>query len=172
MGIVQQDMSVDVDLLDTIRHAAIEEICGETVHDLSMGEIVRAGLMVTVGGLDDAHRIVQRFETPEAWYWHGLVHRREPDWSNAAYWFRRVGHHPVFDELGTSGLASTLPDRMAFDRFVKEGRWDPFTFVALCRACAEGEAPTLREAVEAVQREEIVRLLQYCLRRAKTSELR
>ena len=53
--------------------------------------------------LDRAHTAVADIENDhEAAYWHGIMHRREGDFSNANYWFRRtgtlraqVGHDPV-----------------------------------------------------------------------------
>ena len=55
-----------------------------------------AGLPVCVlwllaGDLDHSHRISQQSETPLGSFLHGVMHRREFDFSNAKYWFRRVG---------------------------------------------------------------------------------
>src|SRR5450432_255553 len=55
-----------------------------------------AGLWLYFSCLDEAHAVAQDLETPEGSFWHGILHRREPDPANAAYWFRRVGQHPVF----------------------------------------------------------------------------
>ncbi|MBN8525540.1 MAG: hypothetical protein J0M02_09405 [Planctomycetes bacterium] len=50
--------------------------------------------------LDAAHRLVQRHEGDrDADCIHAIMHRREPDEGNSRYWWRRVGTHPVADEL-------------------------------------------------------------------------
>src|SRR5882724_8709614 len=49
--------------------------------------------------LDDSHTISQSIETPEGSWLHGIMHRREPDYGNAKYWFQRVGHHAAFPKL-------------------------------------------------------------------------
>ena len=55
-----------------------------------------SGLWLFLDDLDRSHAISQDLSTPEASFWHFIMHRREPDPSNAAYWFRRVGRHAVF----------------------------------------------------------------------------
>jgi hypothetical protein len=58
-----------------------------------------AGLWLLAGDLDASHQISQSDPTPEGSFWHGIMHRREGDFDNAKYWFRRVGNHRVLGQL-------------------------------------------------------------------------
>ena len=61
--------------------------------------LIRCGLWLLAGDLDQSHSISQAIETAEGSFWHGIMHRREADFGNAKYWFRRVGSHVVFERL-------------------------------------------------------------------------
>ena len=43
------------------------------------------------GAWDQAHKIVQDEDTPEAAWVHAYLHRVEGDLGNAGYWYRRAG---------------------------------------------------------------------------------
>lgn len=58
-------------------------------------ELILAALWLLEGDLDNSHRFSQRWETLNGSYWHAIMHRREGDWSNAKYWYRRAAQNPV-----------------------------------------------------------------------------
>lgn len=126
-----------------------------------------AALWLAHDFLDESHRISQETDTREGSYWHGIMHRREPDYANAKYWFRRVGQHPIHAALAQH--AAELAQHHELDgpsRFLRElAVWDAFQFVDLCEAIARG-----RSRCEALARQvaqvEWELLFDYCHRRA------
>lgn len=85
--------------------------------------LVRAGLFFYFSCWTDAHEVAQNIDTPDGSYWHALVHRQEPDASNAAYWFRRVGDYPTFPELRKFAAGQGLNFGLS---------WDPIAFADYC----------------------------------------
>jgi hypothetical protein len=86
-------------------HAALEQLTVErafghaAVVDVEMARCCLAGVWLLHDFLTESHTISQGIPTPSGSYWHGIMHRREGDFSNAKYWFQRVGEHPVFAQL-------------------------------------------------------------------------
>jgi hypothetical protein len=128
-------------------------------------ELIRAILLLWHDHHDAAHHIVQDMETPDGGYIHAILHRREPDYFNAKYWFRRVGPHPCFSEL--AGRAADILRKSGSDSLVKQllpgGRWDSFAFVDACDAAASPSAPT-HAALREIQRAEFEVLLDHLCR--------
>ncbi len=134
---------------------------------------LRAGLLQIHDFLDASHRQSQSVEGEGLHaagdYWHAIMHRREPDYGNSKYWFRRVGRHPAFDALAERATSilegSAGPDSAAWQRrLVTPSGWDPFAFVDLCEACAADEDVPLAVAAREVQWQEMRVLLRHtCL---------
>ncbi len=116
------------------------------VFDADMARACLAGLWLRFDFLDESHKISQGIETPTGSFWHAIMHRREGDFANSKYWWRRVGKHPAL--IG-----------------------DPFAFVDAVEACVirgQGDAATL----EVLQEREWRSLFDFCFRNALGEEPR
>jgi hypothetical protein len=132
--------------------------------DRDMVAACRAGLWLAFDFLDESHTLSQDIHTPEGSYWHGLMHRREPDFANSKYWFRQVGAHPVFEPLRREAarLAADAPGPATF--LTRQASWDPFAFIDLCEASYDVKAPC-HDLCRQVQRVEWELLFDSCYRR-------
>ena len=162
LGLFHEGTGVSSEAVKKIQSLPDRTMVGGNIKNGNMANAVRAGLLLVAGGWDEAHQIVQDTDTPEAHYWHGLVHRREPDPGNAKYWFRRLGCHPVFDKLIQDARLHQFSKPSVFDRIKKSRRWDPFQFIDLCTECEGGQGSSLRNELELIQQREIYLLLSYC----------
>ena len=102
---------------------------------------VRSALHLWNDSLERCHALAQDLHDPTGSYLHGVMHRREPDYDNARYWFRKVGAHPVFALLGPDG--------------------DPFRTVDLCEKAARD--PRLEASLRAPQAREIALLAAHAM---------
>lgn len=62
-------------------------------------DALAAGLWLYVDQLDRSHDISQAMKNATGSFWHGIMHRREGDFSNSHYWFRNTGRHPAMDAI-------------------------------------------------------------------------
>ena len=114
-----------------------------------------SGLWLYFSCFDEAHQIAQDLATAEGSYWHGILHRLEPDPGNAGYWFRRVGAHPVFPALrdAAAELAGS---------FHPGDRWDPFAFIDFCENARRQPGSPEEQTAREIQRAEWQLLFDYC----------
>jgi len=103
--------------------------------------------------LEAAHGISQRLEDALGSYLHGMMHRREGDYGNAKYWFRRAGALPAL-----ARLAAAVAARPGQSFLARAGEWQADAFVDCCASAGAGTPPPARERWRALQAEEILTL--------------
>ncbi len=144
-------------------------------------DCVRSALFLYFSDLDESHTISQSIGTPTGSFLHGIMHRQEPDFGNAKYWFRRVGGHEVFAALreaslealsGAEGeIESAEAGAAASLRTAIEGRtqWDPLWFVDQCEAAGGGDSG-LQHRLQEIQLLEWQLLFDHCYRKATAAD--
>jgi hypothetical protein len=132
--------------------------------DAELAACCVSGIWLLYDCLDESHTISQGIDTTSGSFWHAIMHRREGDFSNAKYWFRKVGRHPVFAELGEQAhVAAADADSSLGETRLSDGTWDPFAFVDLCQGVARGQTAA-RELCLDIQQAEWELLFDYCYR--------
>jgi hypothetical protein len=122
-----------------------------------------AGLWLYFSCFEEAHSIAQDIPTPEGSFWHGIVHRQEPDAANAAYWFRNVGSHAIFPRVrcAAEDILDAHPRVKTFQVAVD---WDPFRFIDFCEYARKNPNTEDEQIAREIQRAEWQLLFEHCAR--------
>lgn len=143
-----------------------QDLSNRPMRDETMAEACLSGLWLRLNYLEESHTISQNLHNSTGSYWHGIMHRREPDFSNAKYWFRRAGDHPAMETLAER--AQKLANQYELDRyteFLADKLWDPMAMVDACQAAISGKTPHA-EVLRQAALSEWETLFEYCHQQA------
>lgn len=126
-----------------------------------------AGLLLRLGHWDLSHDASSAIDSLDGAYWHAIVHRMEPDFANAAYWYRRVGDHPIFPALWNHTkeqlAAASIPS------WQLGARWDPFLFLRWMSEAAASSAPEKESLGRSLAETEWDLLFSWCASAASSA---
>ncbi len=124
------------------------DLFSQPIRDMNLAKWCLSGLGLLHHCLDESHEISQSIHTSEGSYWHAIMHRLEGDFSNAKYWYRNAGNHPIDAEIETMTGES----------------WNPSKFVDRCQR--EIRSGNLSEAAKVIAVAEWTALFEYCYQNA------
>lgn len=136
---------------------------------------LKAGVLLMHDFVDESHRYSQSIEGEGEHqlgdYWHAILHRREPDFFNAKYWFRQIGQQPGFTTLARLADAKlrscSSPRSLEWNqRLGSAQQWKPLAFVDLCESCQSANDPELMQATQEIQLAEMLLLLRQTYQQA------
>jgi len=124
-----------------------------------------AGLWLLYDCLHESHVIAQAIETPTGSFWHAIMHRREGDFSNSQYWYRRAAGHPVLATLAAQAgaIVHGAPADNALLKIVIAG-WNPIAFVDFVESAHRQGNEDRRRMARDLQIMEWRALFDYCTR--------
>lgn len=162
------------ELTDELVAVSLDDLLnGQTLKDETYGGAIKSGLLLWNDALNDSHDISQELTNNTGSYWHGLMHRREPDYSNAKYWFGRVGTHPIYPEVRERAIAilkeiSDPSDALSDigNKIESQEHWDANQFIDWCQFAEDNLSTDVAQFLQQVQVEEFKLLLAYSYRNA------
>lgn len=152
---------------DALTRISTANVTNLTPLDTNEAKAVVSGLWLWHDFLDASHTISQSIETPTGSFWHAIMHRREGDFSNAKYWYRRVGSHPTLRTIAAriNVLTESLPADKTIFRLTSSG-FDPNALVDLAEAASENTEHPHKALAISIQKLEWQTLFETCVRSA------
>ena len=161
-------------LMPDVLESAVNATLVDAKLSVSERQCLTSGVLLLWDFLDASHAISQTMEgrgTPRtADYWHAIMHRRELDAENAAYWLRRVGSHPAFDRLSANILrwmaetgAPVEEQKLAQQTVFPRGQFAPFSMLELSKQALQKPGLLADRALRRMQYFEILNLLSWSM---------
>jgi hypothetical protein len=151
-----------------LSQVTVAQVAGEReLRDPQLARCTLAGIWLLYDLLDESHQVSQQVKGPEGSFWHGIMHRREGDYSNAKYWFRQAGTLPILTPLGTAveQLGAEHHAEPLAAELVRGGVFAPAAFVDACQSSVSGGG-SAEAFCRAVQQLEWELLFDSCYQRA------
>ncbi len=152
---------------DALSEADVREQAAEAMTDadtpVATRDLILSAALLWHDHLDASHTVSQDLPCPSGSFLHGIMHRREPDYSNAKYWFHRTGVHPVFPDIAARAAAflDEVGDPELRDLLIRNDKWDSFGMVDACAAAERGRlSPSQADLLKFVQQIEIQTLVE------------
>ncbi len=158
---VESILALDRGSPDAGRHALRTQTAEKLFPSAKSPEGALAGLWLYFSCFDEAHSAAQELNTVDGSFWHGILHRREPDPDNAAYWFGRVGRHPVFPALRDAAEKILSTHSVAFRI---QSTWDPMAFIDFYEVARQQPGSEAEKVANMIQDAEWEILFDYCAR--------
>ena len=124
----------------------VDQFCRTNNLNDELSQLLRSAALLWHDDLTGSHAISQRIHTADGSFLHGIMHRREPDNSNAKYWFRQTGNHPCYPALAATlkqlngsntdesanGSENGIPFADRLTKLISFDEWNAFAFVDAC----------------------------------------
>jgi hypothetical protein len=151
--------------------SARQLLADEKIASQEFVKCVRSALFLYFSDLKASHEISQSIHSSTGSFLHGIMHRQEPDFGNAKYWFRRVVDHDVYKELREASLAmlkaqSTPAATLLAGEIESASRWDSQWLIDQCEAAQGGNNVDFEQRLLEIQSLEWQLLFDYCYRKA------
>jgi hypothetical protein len=139
-------------------NAQLDSILATRASDQRHCDLIRAAVLLWHDHFEPAHKLAQEVEGADGSLLHGILHRREPDFSNARYWFRRVGaNHPSFDCVVGKVKSALMdaPEEIIAKQIIPNDKWNPLGFVDAIESASRRDDPAYDKLLREIQAAEI-----------------